>query len=78
MTPSGKSASEGANVSQSDSPRKAYMVAAAAKGEVYFLVYANSIKEIRKNWPDVEREGIENQIHPAGLRAVRRAPEDDR
>lgn len=66
------------DITVTDKPRKAYMVTEAAKGEVCFLVYANSIKEIRENWPVVEREGIDHQIHPAGLRDVRRAPEDDR
>lgn len=65
-------------MSEQTHPRKAYLVTEAAKGEVTFLVWANSIREIRKNWPDVEREGIDNQFHPAGIRDIHREPSDDR
>lgn len=63
---------------QSNDPRKAYEVIEASKGETVHMVYANSIREIRENWPDVEREGVEHYSHPAGLRQIRRMPSDDR
>lgn len=59
-------------------PRKAYEVIEASTGEVYHLVYANSIREIRENWPNVEREEIDSAFQPAGLRSIRRQPGDDR
>lgn len=65
-------------VSEQTQPRKAYIVTEAMKGESVHLVYANSIREIRENCPAVEREGIDAQSQPSGIRGVHRAPSDDR
>ena len=61
----------------SGQPTRAYIVEEAAKGVMVFLVYARTAAEARATY--VERgEAIDVQIHPAGVRSVRRAPGEDR
>jgi hypothetical protein len=60
---------------QEERPRRAYFVTEARKGETLWLVYANTAAEARKGY--WRGEAIDAQDHPAGVRSVRRAPEDD-
>jgi hypothetical protein len=57
---------------------KAYYLTEAIKGEALYIVYGTSAKDARERFNDGDRgEGVDNQIHPAGIREIRRAPEED-
>lgn len=57
---------------------KAYWLLEAVKGEMTYLIYATSAAEARQKFLDGDRgEAVEYQTHPAGIREIRRAPEED-
>ena len=58
-------------------PTKAYYVEEARKGVTLWLVHAESAEHARREFWRLG-EAIDSQDDPAGIRSVRRAPEEDR
>jgi hypothetical protein len=58
-------------------PRKAYYVEEVFRGVKTTLVYAHTAEDAKRR-RFTEGISIDSEAHPAGVRRVRRAPEEDR